>query len=149
MKNKTKNIMAGIGLAVVLAWVVGIGSSNAASNRYTYDPAKLPSGDVVYSIARATSTNEQLICSGECVVHAILITSGAAAAYLVIRDTSVANGNGTQLFNNIVIDTTTPYPIDVLKGNKIKSTPGYGITADWSSMAANEAAMIYYTKIGD
>ncbi len=156
----TKKILFIFGFVLLATLVVGGTAVNAG--RYLY-----PAGG--YAVPTATngvmapeefaqtptvfsSTTEKVICSGECIIDKIVMTSGTAGAYLVLRDTGTADGSGTDLTGNLIFGDFSKdgnYSRDPLLGKKVKSSPAKGVTADLSSVDGGESVTIFWHKIGD
>lgn len=89
----------------------------------------------------SNSTTETVVCSGKCVVHGILLSSGAATNYLIVKDTTTADGSGTTFM-------TIPMPGANLNSNILtvpfKTTKGLTIDAN---AADGYTAVVFYDLI--
>ena len=111
-------------------------------NRYPVDPDYYVS-DYVY----ISSAAEVLVCTGECILDAIVLSSGAPSSYMIVRDTGTADASGDQVLPYLFFPSTnTANPIYApLDGQKMKFEDGISVTL--SSYANGERAVVYFTDL--
>lgn len=94
------------------------------------------------------STTEAVVCTGNCIIDAIMLSSGAVGSYAIIRDTATADGSGTQVLPVLQFEasaTTGIYQSFPLNGVKVMTTKG--ITVDLSTTGNYEVATIWYRDL--
>lgn len=84
------------------------------------------------------STTETVVCASKCIVHGIVLSSGAATNFIVLKDGITADGSGTTFM-------TIPLPGANLNSNILtvpfKTTIGLTIDA---SAADGYTAIVFY-----
>jgi len=97
-----------------------------------------------FSIAESSTTTETVICSGNCILYGILLSSGATGSYAVIRDTATADASGDVLLPNLFFTAgANVRPLDGLKPMFFT----YGISIDISDASTGEHALVIYRDV--
>jgi hypothetical protein len=142
-----KKIIA-LGLALVIS---GISTAFAAKNPASVSVPVNQRGEEAYPDnagwlhMRNSATSEMVVCSGRCLLRAIILSTGPSTTQLTIRNSSVADGAGAQVlpFIRFVNPNTqpgeNPIPAPILLDK--------GITATLSSVSAGEEVTVEYRDL--
>lgn len=101
--------------------------------------------NVGYLHMRNSATSEMIVCTGRCLLKAILMSTGPISSYVTLRNTSVAQGNGAKV-------------IDLLAFNPLNTGPAggrielgilleKGISATLSSVSNNQEITVLYRDL--
>lgn len=102
-----------------------------------------------YSHMRNSGSSEMIICSGRCLLKAILMSTGPSTSYISVRNSSVAQGNGA-----LVLPRYTRF-FQVASGpgsNNPVSHPillDKGITVTLSAITSDEDVTVLYLELDD
>lgn len=143
----TKKIIV-LSLALVVA---GISEAFAAKNPASVSVPVNQRGEEAYPDnagwlhMRNSATSEMVVCSGRCLLRAVIMSTGPSSSYVTIRNSSVADGSGAQVLPllHFVNPNTAP-------GNNSVSAPillDKGITATINSVSNAEEITVEYRDL--
>lgn len=101
-----------------------------------------------YLAMRNSGTSEMVVCSGRCLLKAIIMSTGPTATYLRVRNTALAGGGNNYLILNKyvrfapsntagLVNNPLPAPIILDKG----------ISVELSSVSADEDVTVLYRDL--
>lgn len=104
--------------------------------------------NVGYLHMRNSGTTEMIVCSGRCLLKALIMSTGPTASYISVRNTSVAQGNGA-----LVLGKYLRFAPLVASGTGDKNPVvapillDKGISITLSSVTADEDVTILYRDL--
>lgn len=138
----------------VVGFIFALGYVGASAVRSfkVQDVAMDQNGNAVHpsllgkTYAQFSSTTEAVVCTGKCLIHEIILSSGADGAYAIVKDSATADGSGDDIFAQLEFDGTGHL---VMSGgsNAFPIQTTLGITLDLSSVGSNEEILIVYTDL--
>ena len=146
-----KNLLA---LVVVAGLGMIASSAHAVKNPSVVDTPRNSVGGEAHPenagwiAQRNSSTEEMIVCSGRCLLKAVIMSTGPTATYLQIRNTAITNGSATYLVGpkylrfNPSVDSgpgRQPLPAPMLLDK--------GISVKLSSVSADEDVIILYRDL--
>lgn len=103
------------------------------------------SDNVGWLHVRDSATSELVVCSGKCLLRAVILNTGPATSRLQIRNTSVADGSGV-----LVLGDHHFQVINTAPGNNPIAAPillDKGISVTLSSVSAGEEVTVEYRDL--
>lgn len=146
----TKNLKS-LGLAVlVVVGLVGSGFAaaphkvNTPRNQRDQEPNPYYGG---YSWVRNSSTTEMLVCSGKCLLAAILRNTGASSTEVRVRNSGLIDGTAGSYALIYPFSATNSEP----GGNPIRLPMVFssGITVKLTSTSLGEEVTVLYVPLGE
>jgi len=99
-----------------------------------------------YDYAYLSNTTEKLVCTGTCLLHAVIMGTGAIATGVLFRDTDTAD-NG----NVILMVPELHFSVTASSGNlqrvEIGLVTNNGIAVDLTSVSAGEDITVLYLDL--
>ena len=102
-------------------------------------------GAMAKSYTRLASATGVVVCTGECLLFDVILTSGASSSYAVIENTGTAESLDAVVFKAKFSGST---PVALSNGsNAFPILFDTGITADLSSASAGEEITVIYKDL--
>lgn len=149
--NMRKNLLS---LMVLAALAMVASSAHAAKNPsrvetpYNSVGGEAHPDNAGWLAQRNSSTEEMIVCSGRCLLRAVIMSTGPTASYVRIRNTAITNGSTSSLI----------LPKYLRFNPSVDSGPGRqplvapilldkGISVQLSSVSADEDVIILYRDL--